>query len=128
MTLLLDTHAFLWVVGDANRLSPTARAACADRSNVLYLSLASIWEIQIKAQLGKLDLPAPLPVIVEEQQRVNGIQLLAVDPAHIYALQDLPHHHRDPFDRLIIAQARAAGLTVVSADPAFAQYDVPLLW
>ncbi|NTW04407.1 MAG: type II toxin-antitoxin system VapC family toxin [Oscillochloris sp.] len=95
---------------------------------MLYLSLISIWEIQIKVQLGKLALPLPLPDLVAEQQRVNGIQLFLIEIAHIYALQNLPYHHRDPFDRLIIAQATVAGLTIVTADQAFAGYGVPLLW
>jgi PIN domain nuclease of toxin-antitoxin system len=88
-----------------------------------------VWEIQIKWQLGKLTLPkSPLAEIVEEQQRVNGIQVLPIELRHIYALGALPQHHRDPFDRMIIAQASAEGLTIVTADPAFAAYGVPLLW
>ena len=128
MNLLLDTHTFLWIVGDPQSLSPAAREACQDRRHTLALSLASVWEMQIKAQLGKLTLPCPLPDLVEEQQQINGIQVLPVALSHIYALQSLPPHHRDPFDRLIIAQATVVGLTIVSADHAFRSYAVPLLW
>lgn len=95
---------------------------------MLYLSLASVWEMQIKSQLGKLSLPGPLPDLVQEQQQVNGIQILPIEPSHIYALQTLPPHHRDPFDRMIIAQATVAGLTIISADHVFRSYAAPLLW
>ena len=128
MNFLLDTHTFLWIVGDSQYLSPAARAVCQDRRHGLALSLASVWEMQIKAQLGKLTLPRPLPDLVQEQQQINGIQILPVDLSHIYALQSLPAHHRDPFDRLIIAQATVVGLTIVRADHAFRSYAVPLLW
>ncbi len=128
MNLLLDTHTFLWIVGDQHYLSPAAREACQDRRNGLSLSLASVWEMQIKAQLGKLSLPRPLPDLIQEQQEVNGIQVLPVDLPHIYALPLLPPHHRDPFDRLIIAQAIVVGMTIVTADHAFRSYAVPLLW
>jgi PIN domain nuclease of toxin-antitoxin system len=128
MNLLLDTHAFLWIVGPADRLSETARTAIQDPANTLYLSAAGVWEMQIKWQLGKLLLPAPLAAIVEEQQRINGIQILPIELSHIYALDALPQHHKDPFDRLIIAQAGAEGFAIVTADPAFAAYSVLLLW
>ncbi|MBC8161570.1 MAG: type II toxin-antitoxin system VapC family toxin [Roseiflexaceae bacterium] len=101
MNLLLDTHTFLWLVGAPELLSPTASAAIQDQSNTLYLSYASIWEMQIKVQLQKLALPNTFERIVEEQQRVNNIQLLPITPDHIYKLDSLPSHHKDPFDRLI---------------------------
>ena len=128
MNLLLDTHTFIWWAADPTKLSPAGDAALRDVANMLFLSVASIWELQIKLQIGKLTLPKPLPELVQNQQRVNGLQLLAVEPAHIYGLADLPLHHKDPFDRLIIAQALAKNLTVVSADGKFAIYSLDLLW
>ena len=128
MNLLLDTHAFIWWSIDPDKLSPGARAACEDAANQLMLSVASVWEMQIKAQLGKLRLPAPLAALVDHQASRNGLGLLAIELPHIYALQDLPQHHRDPFDRLIVAQATVAGLTIVTADRAFASYAAPVLW
>jgi len=128
MNLLLDTHTFIWWATDPTKLSPAGDAALRDVTNTLYLSLASIWELQIKLQIGKLTLPKPLPDLVQNQQRVNDVHLLAIEPAHIYGLAALPLHHKDPFDRLIIAQALAEKLTVVSADGKFAAYSLGILW
>ena len=90
--------------------------------------LASLWEIQIKNQLGKLELDLPLNELIEQQCLNNGLQILAIEPAHIYQLQALPFHHNDPFDRLILAQAQVENLQLVSADSAFAQYGIDVLW
>lgn len=128
MNLLVDTHTFLWMVSAPHKLSPTARAAIQEPTNALYLSIVSIWEMQIKSQLGKLSLPGPLPDIVQEQQRVNGVRILLIEPNHIYALSALPQHHKDPFDRMLIAQATVEQFTIVSADSAFTTYGVSLLW
>jgi PIN domain nuclease of toxin-antitoxin system len=128
MRLLLDTHVFLWWDGDLQRLSPAARAAFDDRGNVLLLSVASVWEMQIKLQLGKLKLLIPLARIVEEQQRANGLEVLPVTLRHVLALEALPLVHKDPFDRLLLAQASAEEATLVSADSIFASYPVKLLW
>lgn len=128
MNLLLDTHTFLWLVGSPALLSLTAHAAIQERSNTLYLSYASVWEMQIKLQLGKLVLPAALDCIVEEQQRVNNLQLLPIALGHIYALGALPSHHKDPFDRLIIAQSLAEDWRIVGNDSKFAAYNVQLVW
>ena len=125
--LLLDTHTFLWWDGAPARLSATILALCSDPSVVLYLSLVSLWEIQIKSSLGKLPLALPLAEILRDQQAA-GLQLLPITPAHIFALDALPPHHRDPFDRLLIAQALAEDLTLASADSLFAPYAVPVLW
>ena len=128
MNLLLDTHTFIWWAANPSKLSPDSEAALLDVTNTLYLSLASIWELQIKLQIGKLTLPKPLSNLVQNQQRVNDLHLLTIEPSHIYSLADLPLHHKDPFDRLIIAQALAEKLTVVSADGKFAAYSVGILW
>jgi PIN domain nuclease of toxin-antitoxin system len=126
MKILLDTHIFIWWNGDLDRLSPTARSLCEDKDNTLVLSLASIWEMQIKHQLGKLAFHQPLPDIIHSQRRDNALELLPVMVEHIYALRDLPHHHRDPFDRMLVAQANVEQLTLLTVDPIFQQYEVPL--
>lgn len=128
MNLLLDTHTFLWWAHDPARLSRTAYAALYDLQHTLYLSVASIWEIQIKIQIGKLILPKPLAHVVENQQHINNLQLLTIAPAHIYQLDTLPLHHKDPFDRMILAQAFAENCTIVSVDGVFSQYGAPVLW
>jgi PIN domain nuclease of toxin-antitoxin system len=126
--LLLDTHAFIWFDGAPSRLSGKARAACADRTNELYLSLAGIWELQIKIQLGKLTLRSDLFSILSEQQRTNRLRLLAIELPDILGLAALPAHHRDPFDRLIISQAQRGGFELVTHDPEIAMYPVRILW
>lgn len=128
MKLLLDTHAFLWLNTDPARVRQAALTACRDRANALYLSLVSLWEIQIKHQLGKLELRVPWAQMLEAQEQANGLQTLPLSTAHIQALQQLPPHHRDPFDRMLIAQAQAEGMALVTADPAMSAYDVTIVW
>lgn len=128
MRLLLDTCAFLWWCADAEELSPAARAAIADAGNECFLSLASCWEMAIKASLGKLALAQSIERFVPEQLAANDFQLLDIRLRHIGRLEGLPFHHRDPFDRLLVAQAQAEGLTLVSADPSLAAYDVVRIW
>ncbi len=127
MKVLLDTHIFIWWNGDLSLLSPTALSLCEDKENTLVLSLASIWEMQIKYQLGKLTFNHPLPEIIQSQQRDNGVELLPITTEHIYALHNLSAYHRDPFDRLLIAQANVEQMPLVTADPVFSQYKVKLL-
>jgi PIN domain nuclease of toxin-antitoxin system len=128
MRLLLDTHAFLWWDESPKKLSKTAFAAIEDDNNELYLSLISIWEIQIKMQLGKLTLRSKLKEIIEQQTTENSIQLLALDTAHIYHLDSLPSHHKDPFDRLLIAQASHENLTMITDDSLIQKYSIATLW
>jgi PIN domain nuclease of toxin-antitoxin system len=128
MKLLLDTHTFIWWTISVARLSSQALSLLQDRQNALFLSLASLWEMQLKIQLGKLHFNSPLSQIVEEQQRINGLKLLSIAPEHIYALDQLPFHHKDPFDRLLIAQAMTETIPVVSADAAFAAYPAQIIW
>lgn len=128
MKLLLDTHAFIWWDSAPDKLSPLARAACEDRTNLLLLSVASAWEIQIKLQLGKLHLRFPLAEVIASQQETNDLQVLPVTLSHVLALQGLPAHHQDPFDRLLLAQANAEEATLLSHDPVFADYPVKVLW
>ena len=109
------------MTGD-ERLSPAARVAIADGGNDVSVSAASVWEISIKAQAGKLDVPTDVVGDTQEQFR-----LLPISAAHAWAAGALPLHHRDPFDRMLVAQARAEGLTIATRDPRFDPYDVPLL-
>jgi PIN domain nuclease of toxin-antitoxin system len=126
--LLLDTHTFIWWDSNPAQLSPGALALCSDPANELVVSVTSLWEIQIKRQLGKLDLRLPLAEIVAHQQKTNGVAILPILQAHVLALDELPLHHRDPFDRLLIAQAKVERAGLVSVDPAFKAYPVEVLW
>jgi PIN domain nuclease of toxin-antitoxin system len=128
MDLLLDTCAFIWWDSGGGDLSAAALAAVQDSANRLHLSLASIWEMQLKHQRGKLLLRKPLSDIVQEQCVQNGLLLLPIEPGAIYGLGQLPPHHADPFDRLIISQAKLHGFSVVTNDGEFRKYGVPILW
>lgn len=123
MRILLDTHIFLWWDNEPNQLSAQAKLLCEDPANILVLSVASVWEMQIKQQLGKLSLRLPLSQLIEEQQQTNGIEILPIT----LALESLPLHHKDPFDRLLIAQSNAENIGLLSIDPLFKQYNVTLL-
>jgi PIN domain nuclease of toxin-antitoxin system len=127
MRVLLDTHVLIWLVEGDKNLTNVARSAIEDEDNSLYLSIASLWEITIKLSLGKLDLQLSVDEMVESFLIPGGIQILQVETRHLSILRDLPLHHRDPFDRLIIAQAQAEGMTLVSADRIFGMYEVELL-
>lgn len=126
MTLLLDTQAFLWWIADDARLSKPARRAIA--SHTCLLSLASCWEMAIKAGLGKLEIPRPVDRFIQEQLEVNGFRLLPIALEHTAAVAELPFHHRDVFDRLLAAQARREELTIVSSDPSFRKYGIRRVW
>jgi PIN domain nuclease of toxin-antitoxin system len=128
MKLLLDTHVFIWADGDLQKLSPLARAACEDPANRLYLSSASVWEKQIKLKLGKLTLRKPLRPLLQDWLEHSGLLILSVHLEHVLQLEDLPPHRKDPFDRLLIAQATAENCTIVTRDELFAQYNVPIIW
>ena len=128
MTLLLDTHTLLWFFTNDSSLSTRARGAIEDSGNVARVSAVSLWEVAIKCALGKLKLPAPCADVFPHQLETNGFDLLPITPAHCAALLTLPFHHRDPFDRLLLAQAMAEGLTLVTDDGQFGPYGVPLLW
>jgi PIN domain nuclease of toxin-antitoxin system len=122
--LLVDSHVLLWHVLDDPRLGPGPTAAIeADDAEVL-VSMASLWEIAIKAALGKLDAPEDLPERVEEL----GFELLAIAPNHAWRVRSLPHHHGDPFDRMLVAQAQLERLPIVTADAAFDDYEVAVIW
>jgi PIN domain nuclease of toxin-antitoxin system len=126
--LLLDTHVFIWWDSEPARLSPRALSLCEDPENQLHLSVASLWEIQIKSQLGKLRVSRRLSELVSAQQEANGLLLLSILARHTYVLDSLPTHHKDPFDRMIIAQAKSEGLRLVSHDGIVRKYPVDVEW
>ncbi len=128
MKLLLDTHAFIWWDGEPTRLSAAALGACQAPENSLHVSLASVWEIQIKMHLGKLRLRLPLRDVVREQQERNGLVLEPVTLEAVLGLSMLPPHHRDPFDRILVSQAMLGGFELVSGDPEIKRYSVQTLW
>jgi PIN domain nuclease of toxin-antitoxin system len=128
MRLLLDTHAFLWWVLDDARLSPAARDLIADPTAEILFSAVSAWEIAIKARTGRLDLPEDVPAFVHDQVRRNRFTVLPIALRHALQVHALPDHHRDPFDRLLVAQAQVEALPLVSRDTLLAPYAVELRW
>ncbi|KAA0575629.1 type II toxin-antitoxin system VapC family toxin [Azospirillum sp. Sh1] len=124
MRLLLDSHVLLWLATDDPKLGAAVRTVIADGSNTVLASVASLWELTIKAGIGKLILPTGFHRLLVE----NGVTILPIDVHHIDRLDRLPRHHGAPFDRMLIAQAQADGLTLVSADRTIRLYDVPVLW
>ena len=127
MRLLLDTQIFIWWADIPEKLSKPVLSALEDDSNDLLLSVASVWEMQIKIRLGKLKVSLPLAELVHSQQAANDIHILPVALPHVLALETLPFHHKDPFDRLLIAQSIEEDATLVSVDPQFSSYPVKLL-
>lgn len=127
MRYLLDTLAFLWIAEDDPQLDANVRALFANAKSEIFLSAASVWEMAIKSSLGKLTLAVPLPRLVAGGVE-RGIRLLAVSCDHAYALEHLPFHHRDPFDRLLAAQASHEGMQLVSRDPKLDAYPAIRVW
>jgi len=122
--LLLDTHAFLWWVSDDPKLSASARRHIADGGNELLLSLASSWEMAVKLSIGKLHLDAPLDRFLPQHMQINAVSHLPLAFDHVCRVSTLPFHHRDPFDRMIAAQALVEGIALVSVDQVFDAYGV----
>lgn len=127
MRLLLDTNAFIWWDSDPAHLSQTALAALLDPANEVLFSVVSVWEIMIKSELGKLPLRRRLGDIVADQQR-NGLRVLPVTLGHSLAIESLPAIHKDPFDRLLLAQARVEACNFVSSDKVLSSYGIPMVW
>ena len=129
MSYLLDTSAYLWFVTGNPRLSNTARAYLEGVDSEVFLSLVSIWEMAIKSNLNRgLDLPRPFDCFIDEEIEADRFQILTIEVAHLKRVNRLPHFHRDPFDRLLIAQSLTEDLPVISNDAAFDDYDVQRLW
>lgn len=124
MNLLLDTHAFLWFIDGSAKLSQRARELIEDQGNAKLVSVASLWEMGLKMSLGRLELAQPFGDLIPRQMELNGFGLLPVRISHIARIISLPFQHRDPFDRMIVAQCVAEGLSVVSLDSVFDKYSV----
>ncbi|MEH2135456.1 type II toxin-antitoxin system VapC family toxin [Nostoc sp.] len=128
MKLLLDTQCWLWWFAQSERLNEEAIAHIVHENNELWLSVASIWEIGIKVAIGKLPLPDPLDSYISSRMAQLGMRSLEITASHALQAAALPLHHRDPFDRMLIAQAQIEKMTLVSADSMFNKYDISLLW
>lgn len=128
MRVLLDTHTFLWWISNDTRLSSRARDIISNGNNELLLSAASGWEIAIKVRLGRLQLPYEPERFIPEQLVINAIQSLPIKISHALHTYSLPIYHRDPFDRIIIAQAQLEGLPILTSDPQIAKYKVEIIW
>ncbi|MBN2420584.1 MAG: type II toxin-antitoxin system VapC family toxin [Deltaproteobacteria bacterium] len=128
MKILLDTHALLWLISGDERLSKSAREIFLNTANLMYFSTASLWEICIKKSLEKISLKNDWLDIIQQEMKTNSIQWLTVEIDHCVKITDLPFHHRDPFDRMLIAQAMTEDLTILSRDSNFSAYDVKCVW
>ena len=128
MTCLLDTHCFLWAIRDAPQLSPRAKQIIRDGRNDMLLSVASIWEIILKAQVGRLHFPQPAADFLKIQIVANRIRILSIELRDVLRLEALPLHHRDPFDRILVAQSLEAGVPILSADSALRAYGAEIIW
>jgi len=126
MKVLLDTHTLIWALTDERRLSPRARNVMT--SSELWWSVVSLWEAIQKAQLGRLSLPLPAGPFLSGELSSNRVRLLPVSLSHVLRVEELPLHHRDPFDRLLIAQSIEEGWPIVTVDPWFARYTVEVIW
>lgn len=127
MTMLLDTHAFLWAIGGDQRMSKRAREIFTGPSN-LSISIASVWEFLIKVQVGKLKVPRPASSYILNKLAENRIETLQITLDHLIAYETLPLHHRDPFDRILIAQSVEEGWPIITADRNFQKYAVQVIW
>lgn len=128
MKLLVDTCAFLWIIGGSSRLSARARGLFQDPDNEAYLSAVSVWEICVKVALGKLTLPEDPARLIPKHRELHGIRPLALDEAPALYAHRLPDHHRDPFDRMLVCQALAGGMTILTPDEDIAAYPVRTAW
>ena len=125
---LLDTHTYIWFESQRDKLSPRVMEICTSNEHILYLSTASVWEMQIKIQLGKLDFPH-LQAKIANQLALRQLKILPIKLPHIYALARLPlGEHRDPFDRLLVAQALHENWPILTTDPRFTQYSIKTVW
>lgn len=128
MTYLLDTHTFLWFINDDRALSNTAKTLIENPESVIYLSVASLWEMAIKVSLGKLAVPFPFGDFIDTQLRMNSVFRLGIKVEHVDHVTNMPFHHRDPFDRLIIAQSQHEDYPVIGRDENFDVYHIKRHW
>ena len=128
MKVLLDTHAFLWLISGDDRLSESAQKKFLDPSNILFFSAASLWEICIKISLGKLSLKGDWLKTIQDELRVNTIQWLSIEMPHCVELTKLPFHHRDPFDRMLVAQAMTDDMQLLSRNNRLSSYKIKRIW
>ena len=128
MKLLLDTHTFIWWDSEPGKLSSRVFELCQNQDNVLILSVVSVWEMQIKSQLGKLKLNQSLSNLIEGQRHANQVEILSIKLPHVLELKNLPPHHKDPFDRLLIAQAKIENVILLSKDAILARYSPDVIW
>jgi PIN domain nuclease of toxin-antitoxin system len=127
MIFLLDTHALIWFLEDESKLPPKTKSVLSDASISCCISIATLWEMTIKSQIGKLELSFSLAELIESLVQ-NSISIIPIEPSHLQKLLSLDSHHKDPFDRLIIAQALHEGMTIISKDQYFKAYNVTTLW
>ena len=128
MKALLDTHTFLWWITDNPKLSPRVREIISDGRNELFLSAASGWEIAIKAKLGRIYIPGKPQSFISEQMVINAVQGLPIQMSHALQVYLLPPYHRDPFDRMLVAQAQLEGLPILTNDIQISRYSVETIW
>jgi PIN domain nuclease of toxin-antitoxin system len=128
MKILLDTHAYLWYIAGDTQLSAAARNAIESETNDIFISSVSLWEITIKNSIGKLPLATPVTNIVDRYVKENGFNSLNICASDLLCLHELPWHHRDPFDRMLIAQAQSNKLTLISKDSKMGQYEITVIW
>ena len=128
MKVLVDTHTFIWALLDDHRLTPKAKQVLRSNEHELVFSLVSLWEIAIKIKTGKLNTIGSSVAYIRDEMDAYGMELLPIRYEHILQLESLPHHHGDPFDRLLIAQAITESLPILTADKTFKQYNVKVVW
>lgn len=128
MKLLLDSHTFVWMREQPHRIGVIAVTEILKPSNQIFLSVASIWELQIKIMNGKFAFSDPFEQIIADESRENGVEILEISLEHALFLKNLPNQHKDPFDRMLTAQAFVENMTIVSRDPRFRDYGVPVVW
>ena len=128
MRLLLDTHAFLWFITNDPKLSSSAQGLIADPNNEILVSPASYWETAIKVSIGKYPLTAPYESFITQGIDGNGFKILPIEPGHAAVLATMPFHHRDPFDRMLVAQAQVENISIVSIDAILDLYGIKRLW
>jgi len=128
MKVLLDTHALLWLISGDDRLSETAQKTFLDPGNILFFSAVSLWEICIKISLSKLSLKSGWLKTIEDEMKINAIQWLSIEMTHCVKLINLPFHHRDPFDRMLVAQAMVDDMQLLSRDTRLSSYEIKCIW